>query len=373
MNSGISFDAVIVGAGVVGLAIADALAKECDGLVVLERNSAFGQETSSRNSEVIHSGIYYPTGFLKARLCTAGKALLYDWCRAMEIPHRKAGKLIVASSADEVEELDKLLEQARLNGVEDIVRLGRGKIKQMEPEIRAVEALHSPSTGMIDSHQLMRSLLISAESRGATLACRAEATAIHFDSARYRIEVNGGEYQVETRLLINAAGLTADKIAAMAGTDIEKEGYRLKYCKGSYFSSSPSPRLNHLVYPVPTPNKEGMGIHATFDLAGRVRFGPDTLYTDVLDYAVDESARASFYQAVSRYLPAMKSEYLHPEMCGIRPKLQGPGEPYRDFIIKDEKQGGLPGMINLIGIESPGLTACLAIGRQVLSLSRPYL
>ncbi|MDI6726012.1 MAG: NAD(P)/FAD-dependent oxidoreductase [Smithellaceae bacterium] len=373
MNSNISFDVAVIGAGVVGLAIAEALCKECDGIVVLERNSSFGMETSSRNSEVIHSGIYYPTGFLKARLCTTGKALLYDWCLAKEIPHRKAGKLIVATSTDEVEELDSLLKQAQLNGVDDLVRLGSSDVRQLEPEVKAVEALYSPSTGIIDSHQLMRSLLISAESRGATIAYRSAATAICFDGARYRIEVNGGEYVVETKALINSAGLAADKIAALAGIDIQKEGYALKYCKGSYFSSSPSPRLNHLIYPVPAPNKEGLGIHATLDLAGRVRFGPDTLYTDVLDYRVDETARASFYQAISRYLPAMKIEYLTPDMSGIRPKLQGPGEPYRDFIIREEKQNGLRGMINLIGIESPGLTSCLAIGQRVLSLVRPYL
>ncbi len=365
-----SFEAVVIGAGVVGLAIAGEAAGVAENILVLEKNENFGMETSSRSSEVIHAGIYYPTGFLKARLCTEGKALLYDYCLRKDIPHRRLGKLIVATNPDESAELDRLSTQAENNGVTDLVRIGKRELSRLEPEVEGREALFSPSTGIIDSHRLMRALYLGACEKGATIAFRTPVTAIAYDGRSYRLEINRGEYQVETRVLINAAGLYADRIAAMAGLDLIEKGYKQYYCKGSYFSVSPAPRLKHLVYPAPPKNTEGLGIHATLDLSGRIRFGPDVEYTDTLDYRVDPSRRGLFYESIKTYLPEIALEDLQPEMSGIRPKLQGPGEPYRDFLIREEKEAGLPGLINLIGIESPGLTSCLAIGRMVASLMK---
>jgi L-2-hydroxyglutarate oxidase LhgO len=202
---------------------------------------------------------------------------------------------------------------------------------------------------------------------------RSKVTAIHAKDRIYELETNEGEYRFQTTILINSAGLYADSIAALAGINIERHGYRLLYCKGNYFSASPAPKLNHLVYPVPPENTESLGIHATLDLGNRVKFGPDSQYTDEIEYSIDEGRRELFYQSIINYLPGIKPEYLHPDMCGIRPKLQGPGEAYRDFIIKDEKDIGYPGLINLIGIESPGLTSCIAIARYVKALVAPYL
>ena len=219
----------------------------------------------------------------------------------------------------------------------------------------------------------MRSFCIKAEMNGAVVALRSKVTAIHGKDGIYEVETNGGEYRVHTRVIINSAGLYSDSIAAMAGIDVDRHGYRLKYCKGNYFSASPAPKLNHLVYPVPPVNTESLGIHATLDMSNRIKFGPDSQYTDEIEYGIDEGRRESFYQSIMNYLPGIKPEYLHPDTCGIRPKLQGPGEAYRDFIIKDERDIGYPGLINLIGIESPGLTSCVAIARYVKSLVAPYL
>ena len=243
----------------------------------------------------------------------------------------------------------------------------------LEPEVGAEAAIYSPSTGIIDSHSLMRSFLVSAESSGALIAYRSKVTAIHADDGSFEVETNGGEYRFRTRVIINSAGLYSDNIAALAGIDIDRRGYRLKYCKGNYFSASPSPRLHHLIYPVPPENTQSLGIHATLDLSGRVKFGPDSQYVDEIEYSVDEGRRTSFHQSIRKYLPGIKPEHLHPDMCGIRPKLQGPGEAYRDFMIKDERDIGYPGLINLIGIESPGLTSCVAIARFVKHLVTPYV
>ncbi len=368
-----TFDITIIGAGVIGLAVAEAVSGEGRRVLVLEKNTGFGQETSSRNSEVIHAGLYYPDGFMKAVLCPEGNRLLYEACRRWDIPHGRTGKLIVAATDEEIPDLRVIKERAERNGVDDLRFLSRSGIERLEPGVRAVEALFSPSTGIIDSHRLMRCLSLRAESEGAVMAFRSEATALQFNGASYDVEVNRGEYRLQTRVLINSAGLHSDRIAALAGIDIDEKGYRLKYCKGDYFSAAPSLKLSHLVYPVPVKNHEGLGVHATMDLQGRVRFGPDVEYVDTLDYAVKEEKRDAFYAAVRTYLPGIRPESLAPDMSGIRPKLQGPGEPYRDFVIRDEADAGLPGFINLIGIESPGLTSCLPIARRVRSLLQPYL
>jgi L-2-hydroxyglutarate oxidase LhgO len=368
-----SLNITIIGAGVVGLSIAESLSANYKRVLLIEKNDGFGKETSSRNSEVIHAGIYYPHGFLKASLCTEGNRLLYDLCRQRNVPHRRTGKLIVAVSDEECERLENIKKHAEGNGVSDLTLLGRKQILTLEPEVSAMAAIYSPSTGIINSHNLMRSFCISAESSGAVIAYRSKVTAIHARNGIYEVETNGGEYRFQTKVIINSAGLYSDSIAAMAGIDIDQLGYRLKYCKGNYFSASPSPKLNHLVYPVPPENAAGLGIHATLDLSNRVKFGPDSQYIDEIEYDIDEGRRESFYKSVRNYLPGIKPEYLHPDMCGIRPKLQGPGEAYRDFVIKDERDIGFPGLINLIGIESPGLTSCVAIARYVKSLVFPYI
>lgn len=362
------FDITIIGAGVVGLAVAEELSRRFKDVLLLEKNDSHGQETSSRNSEVIHAGIYYPEGSLKASLCVEGRKLLYEACEKRDIPFRRTGKLIVATKPEEEGALEALLGKAQLNGVDDLLLLSGRVVHSLEPEVIASAGLLSPSTGIIDSHRLMRSLLVGAAQQGVTTALRSCVTAARFDGVLYDLEVNGGEYRVSTRVVVNSAGLQSDRVAALAGIDVDREGYRLKLCKGSYFSASPPPRIRHLVYPVPTPKHEGLGVHATIDLGSRVRFGPDVEYVDGIDYRVDEGKRDAFHGSILTYLPFLAKESLSPDMCGIRPKLQGPGEDVRDFVISEESRLGLPGWVNLVGIESPGLTACMAIAKRVSTL-----
>lgn len=375
------FQVTIIGAGVIGLALADELSVALGQVLVLEKNPGVGQETSSRNSEVIHAGIYYPAGLLKSSLCREGNRLLHEICRQRRIPHRRLGKLIVAVDGEECVQLEEIQQKALANGVNDLTLIGEKQVRTLEPAVKAVAALFSPSTGIIDTHSLMRSFYLTAEASGALISLRSEVTAIHPVPKGYELEVNGGEYRLRTRIMINSAGLYADRIAQMAGMDIDKADYRLKHCKGNYYAASPPPRLHHLVYPVPPKNNENLGIHATLDLNGRVRFGPDSCYlenrhdtpisakngtrTFVPDYAVDEGRLDAFHASIQKYLPGLSKEALHPDMSGIRPKLQGPGDPYRDFVIREETAAGYPGLINLIGMESPGLTSCIAIARRV--------
>jgi len=385
-----NFDIAIIGAGVVGLAIAQALSRKDRSLVLLEKNDAFGRETSSRNSEIIHAGIYYPRNFLKSRLCIEGNRLLYAWCRKNDVPHRRIGKLIVATDSDEETELEQIRKTAEGNGVEGLEILGSREIRKREPGITARAAIFSPNTGIVDSHRLMATLLGAAERSGALLACRASVTGLQREQATWTLTINGGEYGLQAATVINSAGLYADLVAARAGIDIDRRAWRIWPCKGNYFAASPSPRLNHLVYPVPLPNRIGLGIHATLDLTGRVRFGPDSRYLTPFgsftsdrscqepggngqpypsfDYAVDEDRKEHFHEAIRRYLPNMTRESLHPDLCGIRPKLQGPDDPPRDFVIQEETRHDLQGLVNLLGIESPGLTSCLAIGDYVKEL-----
>jgi len=381
-----TFDVIIIGAGVVGLAIAQRLARRDRKLAILEKNDSFGQETSSRNSEVIHAGIYYPRDFLKSTLCVAGNRLLYAWCREHGVPHAGIGKLIVATTEEEASALETIRSGAEQNGVPGLELLGKKQLLSLEPEVSALAALLSPTTGIIDSHRLMQSLLFAAEDEGALMSCRAKVTAVRFDGNHYDMEINNGEYRIQTKIVINSAGLHADQIAALTGIDIDTRGYRLKPCKGNYFSASPAPKLRRLVYPVPMKNNVGLGIHATLDLTGRVRFGPDSRYLNKEEilyltnsqngidqpgesalnlYKVDDERKEDFGNAIRKYLPEFDIEALNPDMSGIRPKIQGPGDPVMDFIIREEGSCGYPGFINLIGIESPGLTACLAIAGHI--------
>ncbi len=368
----VEFTITIIGAGVIGLAVARELAAAFPGVLLLERHPSFGRETSSRNSEVIHRGIHYPAAFFKSSLCMEGNRLLYDICRREGIPHARLGKLIVACDGEEEAALVALQEAARRKGIDDLLWMGKQGVAAVEPAVSARAALFSPATGIIDSHALMRSFLAAANAAGAVVSFNAAVTGIEREDGAYTLLVNGGEYRLRTKVLVNSAGLGAPHIAALAGVDCTARGYALKYCKGNYFVASPAPRIGRLVYPVPVARTEGLGIHATLDLGGRVRFGPDTEYVDRLDYTVDEGRKAAFHEAVRRYLPSVAEDSLSPDMCGIRPKLQGPGEAARDFIIADEAAAGFPGMISLIGIESPGLTACVPIARRVTELVRPY-
>jgi L-2-hydroxyglutarate oxidase LhgO len=375
-NTAEQLDIVIVGVGVVGLAVAAELSSRYDDAMIalVEKHDSFGLETSSRNSEVIHAGIYYPTGSLKAKLCVEGKELLYDFCRKYSIPHRQIGKLIVANSAEEKNSLESLQQQAIANGVLDIQEVEQTEISQLEPQIKARWALHSPSTGIINAHALMNRLEQIALQNGMLIAYCHSLQSIEKTNDGYRLQLTNPDFstdEIETACLINCAGLDADQVASMAGIDVVQAGYQLHPCKGEYFSLPPAKAnlINHLVYPPPLAELTGLGIHATKTLDGRLRLGPNALYTSQPDdYQVDPAHAAEFYDAVSSFLPFVNIEDLEPEMAGIRPKLSGPGEPFRDFIIREESERGLPGFINLIGIESPGLTACLSIARLVTSL-----
>ena len=365
----------IVGAGVVGLAVAAELSRTRKGVLILERNQAFGQETSSRNSEVIHAGIYYAKDSQKAKLCVEGNRLLYRLCEQRRIPHRRCGKLIVATEKEEEAMLATIQDRARENGVEALEMLSARQIKALEPNVKACAALFSPSTGIIHSHRLMRHYAARAHENGAQFVPHTTVSRVEKqDDARYRVHVvypDGQTDSFASRWIVNCAGLESDRLAESMGIDIDACGYRLHYWKGEYFSLDvPRGFIRHLVYPVPQANHVGLGVHATIDLSDRVKLGPNATYLPdrQLDYTVDAQARQSFYEAACRYLPGIAVDQLHPEMTGIRPKLQKPGDPARDFIIAEETAKGLPGVINLIGIESPGLTASPAIARHVAAL-----
>ncbi len=365
-------DITIVGAGVVGLAVAAQVASRDRQVYVLEKNKTFGQEISSRHSGVIHSGIYYPEGSLKAILCVAGNIMLYQICQKYGIGYRRLGKLVVATSNEETGELETLLERGNKNGARGLKILSRQEMKRLEPNIEGVSAILSPSTGIIDSHALMKYFITKATGTGAQIAYLTEVVGIEKAADGYRVTVEDseGEFSFITRVLINCAGLDSDKMAKLAGIDIDNAGYRLHYCKGEYFSVSGGKNrlVNRLIFPVPPPKVAGVGIHVVLDLDNRMRLGPSINYVDNIDYTVTNEHKQLFYDSVRRFLPFIKEDDLEPEMAGIRPKLQGPGEDVRDFIIRDEGDRGLPGLINLIGIESPGLTAAPAIAEYVAGL-----
>ncbi len=361
----------IAGAGVVGLAVANELAKSQREIFVIEKNPAFGQEISSRNSEVIHAGIYYPADALKTRACIEGRRLLYEFCCQNNVGHQKIGKLIVAIGRNEVRDLEALLKQGQANGVEGLTWLSQAEIKQLEPQVAAEAAIFSSETGILDSHGLMKALLTQFEGRGGQVVYNTEVVAVEKSAGGYTVTVkdkSAEPFKFFTRVFINSAGLNSDKVAALVG--LKKKEYQLKYCKGDYFRvhSAKANFIRRLVYPVPKKDRAGLGIHATLDLAGGMRLGPDDEYVEKLDYDIDAAKARAFYESARAFLPFVREEELKPDTSGIRPKLQGPGESFRDFIIKDEADVGLPGWINLIGIESPGLTAALSIAGMVKEL-----
>jgi L-2-hydroxyglutarate oxidase LhgO len=355
-------DAIVVGAGVVGLAVARELALAGNEVVIVEAEDAIGTHTSSRNSEVIHAGIYYPKGSLKARSCVAGKELLYEYCVAHGVPHRRSGKLIVATNPEQENELLSIQKKAHANGVTDVVRMTREQALALEPELSCVAALYSPSTGIIDSHALMLAYLGDAEDRGAMLALKSGLISADAVDGGFVLHVEGAD-PIRSRILVNSAGLRAPSVAKRI------EGYDPKlvpgehYAKGNYYALNRKSPFSRLVYPVPEPG--GLGVHVTLDLAGQARFGPDVEWVKAIDYNVDPQRAQRFYAAIRRYWPGLPDGSLSPGYAGIRPKTAGPGEPAPDFMVQGPRQHGICGLINLFGIESPGLTASLALAALV--------
>jgi L-2-hydroxyglutarate oxidase LhgO len=360
----------IIGAGVIGLAIAEQVSGQHKNVFLIEKHLSFGQETSSRNSEVIHAGIYYTRNSLKAKLCVEGKWLLYDYCRKHAIPYRNCGKLIVATSEEEVSVIEGIRQTAIRNGVNDLVMLGKEQIAELEPNIFAVKAIYSPSTGIVDSHSLMKQYETNAVNNGCQVVYGSEVSGIARIRDGYKVELIDADkkkYSFTTRIIINSAGLTSDKISEMAG--IKDENLKILFCKGEYFRIKPPKNklITRLVYPVPHQNMEGIGIHVTVDMGGGVKLGPDVKYleSNVYDYKLTASKQEAFYKSAKKFLPFLEFGDIAPEMAGIRPKIQRPGEPLRDFYIMEENGRGCPGFINLIGMESPGLTASIAIAKYV--------
>ena len=361
-------DCVVAGAGVVGLAVARALALSGREVIVLEAAEGIGTETSSRNSEVIHAGIYYPAGSLMARFCVAGRRLLYPYCQEKGVPHENCGKLIVATSAQEDAMLAGIKQRAEVNCVEGMRVLSRDEAVAMEPALRCTSALLSPMTGIIDSHAFMLALQGDAENAGAVPVFFSPVLGGRAMDRRVEIDVGGADpMTLRCRLLVNSTGLHAPGFArTIAGMPPDRVPGAY-YAKGNYFTLTGRSPFSRLIYPVPVPG--GLGVHLTIDLGGQARFGPDVEWIDHIDYTVDPRRSDSFYDAVRRYWPGLKDGALQPGYAGIRPKTVPKGAPGQDFVVQGPQTHGVPGLINLFGIESPGLTASLAIADHVLEVA----
>lgn len=360
-------DCVVAGAGVVGLAIARALALAGREVIVLDAREGIGTQTSSRNSEVIHAGLYYPEGSLKARLCVAGKHALYAYLTERCLDHQRCGKLIVATSTNQLPKLDAIMARAAAAFVDDLVLIDRAAIAEMEPELTALAAIWSPSTGIVDSHAFMLSLQGDVENAGGMLAFHAPIAAVRREAGAFVITTGGPQpASISANLFINSAGHGAPELAKQLADYPRQMLPKQAYAKGNYFALSGKQPFKRLIYP--TPEAAGLGVHATVDLGGRVRFGPDVEWVaDDQDLAVDPSRADSFYAAIRSYWPGLADGALTPDYAGIRPKLHGPGEPMPDFRIEGPREHGVEGLVTLFGIESPGLTASLAIGDEVVS------
>jgi L-2-hydroxyglutarate oxidase LhgO len=362
MSSGA--DVAVIGAGVIGLAVARALALAGREVFILESERFVGFHTSSRNSEVIHAGIYYPAGSLKARLCVEGRRALYPYCVEHRVPHARTGKLIVATTPEEIPVLEKLKGAAEANGVEDLEWLSEGEVHTLEPEVAGVRGLFSPSTGVVDSHALMSALRADAERAGAKVVLRTPVLSGRVADGGIELSVGGEEpATLRFRLVVNSAGPWAPEVARRVEGLPAASIPVARFAKAHYFVlAGPSP-FRHLVYPVPVPG--GLGTHVTLDLAGQARFGPDVAWVDGVEYTFDENRAESFYRSIRRYYPGLRDGSLLPGYTGVRPKVSGPGEPPGDFLVNGPADHGVPGLVNLYGIESPGLTAVLALAEHV--------
>ena len=360
-------ECAVIGAGVVGLAIARRLAMSGREVVVLEAEEAFGTHTSSRNSEVIHAGIYYPTGSLKARLCVAGRRDLYRYCVEHDVRHRRIGKVIVACDETELAGLGKYQDQAAINGVEGLRLLTAHELAEIEPEVRCVAGFLSPATGIIDSHGLMLAYLGDAESHGAALALASPVVSGRVESDGVVLEIGGAEsMSIQCGMVVNSAGFRAQAVARSIAGIPPQTVPPTHYAIGHYYTLSGTAPFRRLVYPVA--RQDWLGVHVTIDLGGQVKFGPDFAWIDRVDYRFDESREAAFYKAIRRYYPGLKDGSLQSGYTGIRPKIHGPNQPAPDFVIQGPRDHGVAGLVNLYGIESPGLTSSLAIADRVAAL-----
>jgi L-2-hydroxyglutarate oxidase LhgO len=359
-------DAVVIGAGVVGIAVARALALAGREVIVLDAAEGIGTETSSRNSEVIHAGIYYPTGSLKARLCVAGRHALYAYCSERGIAHRRCGKLVVATAEDQLPALERLRAQAAANGVDDLVRMTGAEARTLEPELVCVAAFLSPSTGVVDSHAFMLAMQGDAEHAGAAFVFHSPVTGGAIRDDGILLEVGGVEpMKLLARAVVNSGGLHAQRLAAAIAGCPPGHVPPAYYAKGNYYQLAGRAPFSRLVYPMP--NSAGLGVHITLDLAGQGRFGPDVEWTDRIEYSVDPRRADGFYSAIREYWPGLPDGSLVPAYSGIRPKIVPPGSPPADFLIAGPREHGVPGIVHLFGIESPGLTAAMAIADEVLA------
>lgn len=359
---------VVIGAGVIGLAVARALAMAGREVIVLEAADAIGTGTSSRNSEVIHAGIYYPTGSLRAALCVPGREALYTYCQSHGVAHKRIGKLIVATDEAQLPRFDAIRRQAAANGVDDLTPLSAAEALALEPNLHCVAALHSPSTGIIDSHALMLALQGDAENHGAMLAFKSPMAGGRITDAGIEVETGGDEpMRVVCDMLVNCAGLGAWEAARTLDGFPAGHIPPKHLAKGNYYALAHGRTpFQHLIYPMPVDG--GLGVHITLDLAGQARFGPDVEWVDRVEYSVDPARADSFYASVRSYWPDLPDGGLVPAYCGIRPKLTGPGQGQADWLIQGPATHGIPGLVNLFGIESPGLTSCLAIANHVAGL-----
>ena len=358
-------DVLVVGAGVIGLAVARALALEGRSVVVVEARGAIGEETSARNSEVVHSGVYYPTGSLKARLCVRGRGLLYAYLSQRGLPHRRCGKLIVAADAEEFARLVTLKAKGEANGVEGLELISATNARALEPALACAGALLCPQTGIFDSRAYMLALQGEAEAAGADFAFHAPFAAARRLGEAFEVDVGGAEpMRLSVGALVNAAGLSASLVARAAGA----QAPQTRFAKGNYFALPGRAPFSRLIYPAP--QTHGMGVHLTFDLGGGARFGPDVEWVETPNYDVNPALGAAFEAAIRRYWPGLPEGALVPAYAGVRPKISGPDDPAADFRIEGRREHGIPGLVNLLGIESPGLTSSLAIAEEVCARLR---
>jgi L-2-hydroxyglutarate oxidase LhgO len=360
----------VIGAGAVGLAAAEELSKKSRSIVVLEQHDSFGRETSSRNSEVIHAGIYYKKNSLKAKFCVEGNRLLWELCTKNNIPCNRTGKIVIATLREEIADIERLCENGKSNGA-DLELISEKKINELEPAVRGFAGIYSRSTGIFDTHRFMKYLETKASERGVTFSYNCCVTALERETSGYKVTVrdsDGEQFSFLSDIIINCAGLNSAKIAALAGLNREKTGYEIRFCKGEYFNVSNRHRgkIKMLVYPVPT--AISLGIHTVMRLDGTFKLGPSAFFTDGINYDVEERNKAEFFGKVKPYLPFLEENDLTPDMSGIRPKLYLGGREAGDFLIVHEKEKGFPGLINLLGIESPGLTASTAIAGRIRNI-----